>query len=593
MNRRLKNISRLSIKTTFWCLIILSFQNAEANTDSLAKLADKLATTDFNQAINLCDGGINASNDEVQKAVFYRIKGKANYFNGDIETAAVLYSKAINILEQKKKKHQLGLTFIEQAKLYRKTKMLYAAERSYERALNIFIELRDTLNMATVLNENGVVYEYQKKYDKAIQCYSRSLELTRIINDTLGMAYAYNFISGVLLIQKQLKSAEENAIKALHLFRAKKDTFAISLAYTDLARIHLAANNSEAVKSDIANSNEFAEKAGYLDLMANNQLLLTDYYKKQGRFESALISYESYNKIRDSLFNTHMQKTVQELNTKYEVTEKDKLLAEKNASIKSKNMQLIGGVGGVLLLSLLFFTSYKSSKFKHKSLVQKTIIEQQDLSARAIIEAEENERQRMSSNLHDGLGQLLSAAKMNLEAFENRFSSNEKDKESFNRIIFLVDESIKEMRGVTHQMMPGAFIRFGLSGALKNLIDKIDSDSLEINLNIEGLSKDHDHNIQIVLYRIFQECINNVIKHAKATKLYISLMQDDESINATIEDNGIGFDVAEISDKNGIGLENIRTRVNFLKGILDISSAKGKGTLIAFHIPTKPNNEKN
>lgn len=567
--------------------------NVYANNDSLRLLADSLSITDFNRAVKICDEAIKNTHNEVEKAVFYRIKGKAIYFKGDFKTAAMLYSKAINILESKKQKKELGLTFIEQAKLYRKTRMLYAAERSYERALNIFTELHDTANIATVLNENGIIYEYQKNYEKAIQYYTRSLQLNKIINDTIGMAYAYNFISGAYLLQNKILAAEENALSSLNLFEAKKDSFATSLVYTDLAKIYISANEPENAKNAIAASNAFAEKAGYLDLMSANQLLLAAIYKKQKRFDSALAAHELYSSIRDSLFNSRMQKTLQELNTKYEVAEKEREIIEKTSSIKTKNMQLAMGFGGVLLLSLLFFTSYRSSKFKHKSLVQKTIIEQQDLSARAIIEAEENERQRMSSNLHDGLGQLLSATKMNLEAFENRFSSNEKDKESFNRIIFLVDESIKEMRGVTHQMMPGAFIRFGLSGALKNLIDKIDSDSLEINLNIEGLSKDQDHNIQIVLYRIFQECINNVIKHAKATKLYISLMQDDESINATIEDNGIGFDVAEISDKNGIGLENIRTRVNFLKGILDISSAKGKGTLIAFHIPTKPNNEKN
>lgn len=565
--------------------------NVYANNDSLRLLADSLSITDFNRAVKICDEAIKNTHNEVEKAVFYRIKGKAIYFKGDFKTAAMLYSKAINILESKKQKKELGLTFIEQAKLYRKTRMLYAAERSYERALNIFTELHDTANIATVLNENGVIYEYQKNYEKAIQYYTRSLQLNKIINDTIGMAYAYNFISGAYLLQNKILAAEENALSSLNLFEAKKDSFATSLVYTDLAKIYISANDPVRAKNTIATSNMFAEKAGYLDLISANQLLLSEIYKKENRFDSALKAHELYSKIKDSLFNSRMQKTLQELNTKYEVAEKDREIIEKTTSIKTKNLQLAMGFGGVLLLSLLFLTSYRSSKFKHKSELQQTIIQQQDLSARAIIEAEENERKRMSSTLHDGLGQLLSAAKMNMQASEEKFSSNEKDRESFAKIVSLLDDSIKEMRDVTHQMMPGAFIRFGLSGALKSLIEKIDSDSLEINLNIEGLHKDPDHNVQIMLYRIFQECINNVIKHAKATKLYISLIQTDDIIDVTIEDNGVGFDVNEISD--GIGLENIRTRVNFLKGIIDISSDKGKGTLVAFHIPTKPTDAKN
>lgn len=584
---------QLLIRNTLLLFFICIISNVFANRDSIIQKADKLSINDFENAIAFCDEQINKTNSEEEKAIFYRIKGRAYYFKGDFKEASFWYDRSIQALEKYNNQKELGLTFIEQAKLYRKTGMLPAAENTYQRALKIFTALRDTLNLSTVYNENGVVYEYQKDYDKALAYYKQSLELKKAINDSVGMAYAYNFISGAYLLKNKTTEAEEYSLKSLNLFEALRDSFAVSLAYTDLAKIYLSAGKEALAKQAVENSNVFAQKTGYLDLLANNRLLLSEILKKQNNFSQALKEYEIYTKLKDSLYNEQMQKTVLELNTKYEVAQKDKDILEKQSALRIRNILLILGLVGIGLLSILFLVIYRSSKLKYKTQLQKKIIEQQDFAAKSIIEAEENERQRMSSNLHDGLGQLLSAVRMNIQAAEEKFGNSVEEQNSYNKIITLIDDSIREMRSITHQMMPGAFVRQGLGGALKNLIEKIESPTLEVNLNIEGLNENYDQKIQIILYRIFQECINNVIKHASATRLYISLIQSKENIESTIEDNGVGFDARKLNNKAGIGLENIRSRVNFLKGNLDISSAPGKGTLIAFQIPINPNDEKN
>ena len=102
---------------------------------------------------------------------------------------------------------------------------------------------------------------------------------------------------------------------------------------------------------------------------------------------------------------------------------------------------------------------------------------------------------------------------------------------------------------------------------------------------MEGLDEKLDSNIETVLYRVIQECVNNVIKHAEATTLDISVVRDSNSISATIEDNGKGFDINDQEKIEGIGLKNILTRVNYLKGTIDFDSAPGRGTLVALHIP--------
>jgi two-component system NarL family sensor kinase len=132
---------------------------------------------------------------------------------------------------------------------------------------------------------------------------------------------------------------------------------------------------------------------------------------------------------------------------------------------------------------------------------------------------------------------------------------------------------------------PNALLKSGLSSAVKEFIDKIDSRVLKVNLYSEGLNERLDSNIETVLYRVIQECVNNVIKHSGANELDISLIKDTDGIAATIEDNGKGFSVNEKGKTEGIGLKNISTRIEYLKGTVDFDSSPGKGTLVAIHVP--------
>ncbi|WP_276501481.1 sensor histidine kinase [Terrimonas pollutisoli] len=225
-------------------------------------------------------------------------------------------------------------------------------------------------------------------------------------------------------------------------------------------------------------------------------------------------------------------------------------------------------------------------RLKQKAKLQNEIIRHQELSTKAVIKAEEDERQRIARDLHDGVGQMMSATKMNLSALESDIKFETKEQQvSFEKIINLVDDSCKEIRSVSHNMMPNALLKKNLSSAIRDFVDKMDKKSLEVHLYTEGLDEKLDSNVETVLYRVIQECVNNVIKHAEATTLDISVIKESNSISATIEDNGKGFDINDRQKIEGIGLKNILTRVNYLKGTVDFDSAPGRGTLVALHIP--------
>ena len=261
-------------------------------------------------------------------------------------------------------------------------------------------------------------------------------------------------------------------------------------------------------------------------------------------------------------------------------------LSNTQLAVSRRNVMLAALAGAVLLLSLLGYSFYRRKQLAQETRLQQSILEQQEKSTKAVLEAEEAERQRIAKDLHDGVGQMMSAAKMNLSAYEYaaQFQTSQ-EKQSFEKIIQLVDESCAEVRAVSHNMMPNALLKNSLAAAVREFISKLDSRQLAVHLYTEGLEERLDFNVETVLYRVIQECVNNVVKHSGASKLDISLIKDKKEITATIEDNGKGFNSDAVQKSEGMGMKNIRTRIEYLKGSVDFDAAPGRGTLVALHVP--------
>jgi len=204
----------------------------------------------------------------------------------------------------------------------------------------------------------------------------------------------------------------------------------------------------------------------------------------------------------------------------------------------------------------------------------------------AIIETEEKERKRIAQDLHDSVSQTMSAAKINLTVVGGELQFiNEEQRKRYQKAIRLVDDGFKEVRTISHNMMPWALLETGLSLVIKQFIENIENDTISINFFSKGFEEHFDDTIETILYRVLQECVNNVMKHAGASRLDISLMRDEENISLTIEDNGKGFDMSDPDRYVGMGLKNMQARISFLKGKIELDSTPGKGTLVSVYIP--------
>ena len=589
---------------SFFILPILC--SAQANTDSLRAvinsqrpyqeqmnaaitLVQHFELKNFDSAIIEGDKALKVARrntDSISVAELKRHIGVANYFKGKYDVAAANFYESIAILEKKKDIKRLAPVYNELAKLYRKTKVLDRALENYNKATAIYTELKDTSGISMILNESGVVYEYKEDYKEALNRYTSSLKLAEAAGDSLSVSYSLSNIAGVYVIEKKYPEAEENLLRALNIRQLLKDSFTIALTFSDLGVAMNAKGDYPKAIKYLTLSNRVAEKLKYPELQSNNYNELASVAQKQGDFQKAFDFFMKRTALRDSLMGLEKTKQIEELNAKYESARKEQQILQQQNRLRLQKYLFIGIGGLILLLGLLVHSQYRRLKLKKESQLQAEIMKQQEIAVKAVMEAEENERQRIAKDLHDGVGQMMSAAKMNLSAFESEISfSSDEQKASLEKVIQLVDESCKEVRTVSHIMMPNALLKNNLGVAIRDFVDKLSNKSLKAHVSTEGLDERFDSNVETVLYRVIQECVNNAIKHAGATTLDISMIRDKDGISGTIEDNGKGFDPGDKSKFEGIGLKNITSRIEYLKGTVDFDSSPGRGTVVALHVP--------
>ncbi|MBE2231153.1 MAG: sensor histidine kinase [Chitinophagaceae bacterium] len=529
--------------------------------------------------------------DSVSVAEIKRHVGVASYFKGNYDVAAANFIEAIAILEKSNQPAKLAPVYNELAKLYRKTRDLDRALLTYNKADAIYRQLRDTAGISMILNESGVVFEYRADYAEAINRYAASLELARKRGDSLGVSYSLSNLAGVYVIQQKFALAEENLLRALHIREQLRDSFAIALTYSDLGvAMNHKGDYGKAVLY-LGLSNEMAEKLKYPELQSNNYNELSAVAQKQGDFQNAFRYFLKRSALRDSLYALEKAKQIEELNTRYETARREKEIQQQKSKIRIQRLLIAGIAVLAILAALLLWSAYRRRQLRQETAMKTELMKQQELAIRAVMEAEENERERIARDLHDGVGQMMSAAKMNLSAFESELPfADAEQRNTFEKIIRLVDESCREVRTVSHIMMPNALLKNNLGDAIREFTGKLNQKDLRIHVYTEGLDQRLDSGMETMLYRVVQECVNNTIKHAGAATLDISLIRDTDGISGTIEDNGKGFDASDPAIRKGIGIRNISSRIEYLKGTVDFDSAPGRGTVVAFHIPlNEPN----
>jgi signal transduction histidine kinase len=199
--------------------------------------------------------------------------------------------------------------------------------------------------------------------------------------------------------------------------------------------------------------------------------------------------------------------------------------------------------------------------------------------AAALLEGQENERKRITQELHDGVGQLLTAIRLRIQATTLEPSQRKE-------ITELINETIAEVKRISYNVMPGSLVDFGLEAALKGLCDNTSKySSLKFDFRyIRESNHSLNFDVTVAVFRIVQEGINNILKHASAKKVELHILDKADEIYILLKDDGAGFDSGAINS-TGFGLRSMMERARLLNGGVDIHSAPGEGTVVEARIP--------
>ena len=541
------------------------------------------ATKLINQALGIR----TATNDYAGQGYSLRALGNIEYDRNDYTKALEFYLAAAPKFEMAKDLKGLSGDYIWIGNVFNEGLHQFdKAVEYFNKSLSLAVQLKDSSLISYNYNNLGQAYYFAKNYKQALNYYTLSKAIKKSLEDERGLGNAYGNISSVYFDTKQYDSALVYNNLAFAIRQKQNDKKGMATSYANVANIYLKQKNYPAALNNYENAIKLGQEIDFKEPVIESYNGLSNYYELTGNVTEALKYFKKYKAANDSIFNSDISNQLSSLQTKYESVKKQQLIEEQKFELTKKQYWLYGSIGLLVLMALLGYSYYRRNKLQQEKRLQLEVMKQQDLATKAIINAEENERKRIAAELHDGVGQMMSAAKMNLSAIENEITfKDESQKRSFEKVIGMVDESCKEVRSVSHQMMPNALLKSGLATAVREFIDKIDSRIIKINLYAEGLNERLDADVETVLYRVIQECVNNVIKHSGANNLDISLIKDADGIAATVEDNGRGFDTKDKQKFEGIGLKNISSRVAFLKGSVDFDSSPGKGTLVAIHVP--------
>lgn len=533
-----------------------------------------------------------AINDKVLLSKAYTNLG-LNYMQWGKQLPAINESlKAIKTLEEIGAKTGYSDIYANISNSYIVIENFDKAKIYADSALKQFKLEDKTSGIGNIYNNFGLIATDKKQYESALDYYQKSLAIKRQLQDKTGEA---NTLINIATVCKEMK-AYNKAIAYFKmgekLYTEVKDPKGMADAMTGMAQTKALQNDSSGI-GNAMKALEYAKNNSALEQQAEAALTLAHSYKQHKDFENAYKYHRVYDSVENEILNASTLNQINALETKYQTEKKQQqiaLLSKQNTiqqlQISKKDLTIYIIAIAFALSAVIAYQLYSRNKIKQQAGLLAAIAHQQNLAAKGIIEAEERERKRIAGDLHDGVGQLFSAVKLNLGVLISKYLAKGGEADLLaEKTMAMVDESCTEVRSIAHQMMPNALIKSGLVSAVRDFVNKIQSDKLKIVVQAQGIDQPLDDNVETVLYRVIQESVNNVIKHAAASMLDIFLLRDDNEITVTIEDNGKGFDSADKSKFGGIGLKNIVSRVEFLKGTVDISSQPGKGTLVAIYVP--------
>lgn len=630
----------------FWSVLTLClYGSALAQQDSL-RLANLLNNTRLAMNKDATQGKLYLDSAEAfvtDKTLsnwaapdYYKLLGIYYYRTSNYDSSLIAYQKSAQLYERQNNP-------LEQAKILVNTSMVNNRQSNYEaaisnarKALVKFDSLGDTKGVGISTNIIGQVYYYNKEFDRAKKYFHDYLRNALARQDSAEITSGYTNLGGVSTDLKQYDSAIYYHTKSLELAKILKSNYSAGNAYQNLAstfkelgqtpeslvnydsalhyykllnypagqlEVYLnlgkSYNNTRQPQQAIPYLQNAVKLADDLDekfLKAEALESLSLAYENAGDFKNGYSYLKEYKSFSDSIFNIEKSQAIEEINTRYETEKKDneiRFLSQENDLQKATNQRnlfiIFGLIVLVALLALIFFFWRQRQQARQQKVLQEQKIRMREAQIQAVISSEEKERKRFAADLHDSMGQLVSALNLNIQSLRQHRDDRQVRDEIFNNASHLLGDIQQEIRNIAFNLMPQVLTKEGLIQAMHELVLRINkSHKIKADLQVYDMEGRFAEVYEISLYRILQEWISNVLKYSDASELYIQFTGHPQEVVVTVEDNGMGFELSHFENSKGNGYKNINTRLNLINGTMEIDTQAGRpNNILTISVPSR------
>lgn len=558
-------------------------------------------------------------------------RSKGNHIKADS-----FYAAAEKIFYALKRDDRIAMVINERGNLFYMQGNYWLAGDYYTKATAAFEKIKDTINTVISYHNLIAVLGEIQNYKKAIELANKILPVAKKTTDTSQVYYIlqslltnytkmgnldsaamyikpllnfattpdfyiaaeiYGAVGEYYSIKKENKKALANLLMAIEKAKEIDNRFLIANMLKSAGAIYFKLGKNDSAFYYYTNAMKVAQQSQNMRARYETSKLLGEFYAAKGNTAEAYRYLTMHLQLKDSILEANVSNHVSYLEAKFENNKKEKQISElelKNIQkeltvVKRNRLLVIGGISAAAIMLLLGFM-YRNSKNKQtiaekeQKLKEEQIKflerQQQVVSLQSMVNGQETERTRIAKDLHDGLGGLFSTIKMHFSTLQHEKPGLKADP-LFTKSYDMLNTASEEVRRIAHNMMPEVLIKLGLVQATQELCNSIISGKLlNVSMQAFGMDKRLNGSTEVMLFRILQELLNNIIKHSQASEAIIQFNRDGNRLSVTVEDNGRGFNLAETDGKTHAGLSTVESRVTYLNGKLSIESQKEVGTTV-------------
>ncbi len=497
------------------------------------------------------------------------------------------------------------------------------------------IEPTDSLRKGQMFGNIASVFIRIRNYQRGLEYLNKSYQYLNEKDAPINKNKTRLKMARLQIILKDIEKAQNLILRALNYFESTNNEKYIIYAKSLLAEVYLEKGNITEARN-LLNSLKNVDKQGNLDISSHYYLaklalaleiggvdeinnaveearnvlknmdnlprnsqfykLESDYYYDKKEYKKSISSLYRYYTLKDSLNDILKAFNIENLEAKYESEKKELLINEQKLRLE-KNLYLRNLILSILL-GLLFtgFIIYAFLKREHKvknALIEKDLkLKEQEIeflkkekkiiSMHAILEGQEEERKRIALDLHDNIGSMVTAIKVKVINIQENIDALE-DMNIKDQLDGMINNVSTELRRISHNMTPIAFDMTGIDGAVNDLLLALENKGIEVINDLTGLNVFEDKQKAILLYRVFQEITQNILKHSGATKVVLESYVNKGELFISIKDDGVGIPIQIWNESTNLGLKSIKSRINYLEG--EIMLKESNGTHLIIKIP--------